>query len=215
MYKVLQSNTYETVFRVVSMFHCILILFEDPLPGDNSVYWRWQLPVEGFCSFMYISDIMMNICASRLHYITSAEGAMAFSAKLLVITDVAIAWAFGLNGQYLRYNRILGRPARPFVFISHVRPLTNELLKLIRILPTAIDIGMLIMFFLALYALILITLYSGRKVEKFESFTKAMLTLYIFADGDNHPDVVESTYGSEDRWIVAILFLSWTSIGCV
>ena len=213
LYKLLQSNTYESVFRVISMLHCILILFEDPLPANSSVHWKWQLAVEVFCGFAYMIDITMNICSSKFRYVTSAEGAIAFSAKVLVITDVAIAGAFGLSGQYFKYNRILGRPARPFVFVSHLRPLMNELLELLRALPTAIDIGMQIMFFLALYALILFTLYSGRKVEMFQSFTKAMHTLYVFADGDNHPDVVESTYGGEDRWIVFILFLSWMSIG--
>ena len=36
-----------------------------------------------------------------------------------------------------------------------------------------------------------------------------MDNLYTFADGDNHPDVVSTTYGDDWRWITPFLIVSW------
>ena len=44
-----------------------------------------------------------------------------------------------------------------------------------------------------------------------------MDALYVFSDGDNHPAVVETTYGPffEDRWMILVLIVSWVTVGLV
>ena len=58
------------------------------------------------------------------------------------------------------------------------------------------------------------TVYVGKQVDLFSTFFRAMDALYVFSDGDNHPDVVSVTAG-DLRWSIVFLILSYVTVGLI
>ena len=87
---------------------------------------------------------------------------------MLLLCDVLIAVVLGTSGKYWKYTRWMGRPLRPFVVLSHQPPLENELFKLLRTMPVAMDVAVLIAFMLAVFALIMSRIFEGGTVSTFE-----------------------------------------------
>ena len=83
LYQLLTRKWYNKLITLISLAHCLLIFWEEPLeitvPADAGwgEGWKVQLIIEMFFVAFYLLDLALNIIASRTLYIHSARGALA------------------------------------------------------------------------------------------------------------------------------------------
>jgi hypothetical protein len=205
LYRIVNHKWVLIIFRLISMLHMALALFEKPT-YTTCIHEDVACGIELVILAIYLTEVLLLYSTVPRKVFRSDQWTIGFIVLILINFIDVFTFYVGVTFRWSRY-------CRPYYLAWHVPLLRRSLKDIRKTVPNVIEVAVLVAVLIFLYTIFCIVLYLDTEEGDtyFDGFGDGAFNLLICLTTANYPDVMMPAYSSNRS--NAIVFVSFLLIG--
>eukprot|EP01028_Stygiella_incarcerata_P001472 TRINITY_DN125_c0_g1_i1.p1 TRINITY_DN125_c0_g1~~TRINITY_DN125_c0_g1_i1.p1 ORF type:complete len:775 (+),score=143.52 TRINITY_DN125_c0_g1_i1:84-2327(+) len=205
LYRIVNHKWVLFVFRLISIIHMWLALFEKPA-YTSLIHPDVAGAIELLILAVYIAEILLLYSTVPTKIFRSDQWTIGFIVLIIINFLDVFTYYLGVTFRWSRY-------CRPYYLAWHVPLLRSSLKDIRKTIPNVIEVAILVAVLIFLYTIFCVVLYLDTEEGDtyFDGFADGAFNLLVCLTTANYPDVMMPAYSSDRT--NAIVFVSFLLIG--